>query len=246
VRLFGPLTHALLWVVAAVVLVVARAHPAIHHAILVFSSGVTGDGLRAYVARWGLWAPVISVLIMVAQTFLPFPADPLIMANGAVFGVWEGLAVSIVGAVLSGCVAFGLGRRMGRASALRLVPASAVDWVDNVAREGTWLMVLVLQFLPAIPFSILNFLLGLTPVSWATFLWTLAASILPADVILVALGRGVAEGHSAMYWTLAALLLLAAASIPGRRWLARRWHPPAARHLAAGRFMPRPAGRPTS
>lgn len=217
---------------AAVLLAVARAHPAIHHAILVFSSGVTGDRLRAYVAGWGPWAPAASILVMVLQTFLPFPADPLIMANGAVFGLWEGVAVSVAGAVLSGCVAFGLGRRLGRAAALRVVPARVIDWVDGVARDGRWLAVLALQFLPVIPFSVLNFLLGLTPLSWPTFLWTLAASILPADVVLVALGRSVAQGQSAVYWSLGALILLAAVSIPFRRRLAQAWHPPVAAHLA--------------
>jgi hypothetical protein len=88
--------------------------------------------------------------------------------------------------------------------------------------------VLAAQFLPYVPFSVLNFLLGLTPVSWATFLWTLAVSILPADIILVALGRGIANGGSAVYWTLAAVLLLVAATMALRRWFARAFGIPGA------------------
>src|SRR5579863_5925163 len=107
-KLFGPVARALLWTLAAALLAVARLHPAIHHLILVLSAGMTGDRLRAYVAQSGALAPAVSVFLMVLQTFLPFPADPLIIANGAVFGVWEGLAVSVAGAVLSGCVAFSL------------------------------------------------------------------------------------------------------------------------------------------
>jgi uncharacterized membrane protein YdjX (TVP38/TMEM64 family) len=232
-RLFGPIIRVLLWLIAAGILAVARLHPALHHALLVISSGVTADRLRAYVAGWGPWAPGVSIAVMVVQTFLPFPADPLIVANGAVFGVWKGLLVSIAGALLSGAVAFGLGRKLGRRTARRMVPAAVIDWVENIAREGTWRSVLLLQFFPAIPFSVLNFLLGLTELSWTTFLWTLAASILPADAVLVLLGRGVAEGHSAVYWTLAALALLTVAAVPVRRWLARTWHPPATRNLAS-------------
>jgi uncharacterized membrane protein YdjX (TVP38/TMEM64 family) len=218
--------RALLWLIAALGLALARVHPAIHHAILVISSGLTVDRLRADIAPWGAWAAAISILAMIVLTFLPFPADPLILANGAVFGVWKGLLVSIAGGLLSGCVAFGFGRILGRPVALRVVPASVVDWVNGIAAHGTWLAILTLQFLPLIPFSVLNFLLGLTTLSWATFLWTLAASILPADAILVILGRGVAEKDSAVYWTLAALALLAAASVPARQWFARKWQPP--------------------
>jgi len=230
--LLVPIIRGLLWVVAALALVIARVHPAIHHAILVISSGVTIDRLRAYIAPWGAWAAGISVLIMVLQTFLPFPADALIIANGALFGVWEGLLVSVGGALLSGCVAFGLGRILGRPAALRVVPAAVIDWVDGIAGRGTWLAVLGLQFLPVIPFSLLNFLLGLTALSWATFLWTLAASILPADAILVILGRSIAEGRTALYWTLAAVALLAAASVPARHWFARAFEPPLLRRFS--------------
>lgn len=233
-RLFWPIFRVLLWLIAAGALAAARLHPAIHHALLVISSGMTADRLRAYVAAWGPWAPGVSIAVMVVQTFLPLPADPLIIANGAAFGVWEGLLVSIAGALLSGAVAFGLGRKLGRRTARRIVPAPVIEWVDNIAREGTWTSVLLLQFLPAVPFSVLNFLLGLTGLSWTMFLWSLAASILPADAVLVLLGRGVAEGHSAVYWALAALALLTGAAIPARRRLARIWHLPAAPHLASG------------
>jgi uncharacterized membrane protein YdjX (TVP38/TMEM64 family) len=220
-RSLFPIIRPLLWLVAALTLAVTRIHPAIHHAILVVSSDLTVDRLRAEIAPWGPWAVGISVLAMVVMTFLPFPADPLIMANGAVFGMWKGLLVSAAGAVLSGCVAFGLGRILGRSAALHVFPPSVVDRVDGIAARGTWLAVLVVQLVPVIPFSVLNFLLGVTTVSWGTFLWTLAVSILPADLLLLALGYGVAEGHTAVYWALAALVLLATATVPARHWLYR-------------------------
>ncbi len=225
-KLFGPVVRTVLWLLAAAALTVARAHPAIHHFLVVLSSGVTAERLRAYVAALGPLAPAVSIAVMVVQTFLPFPADPLIIANGAAFGVWEGLAVSVAGALLSGAVAFELGRRLGRRTALRFVPAHVLDWVDGIAREGAWVGVLAVQFLPVVPFSVLNFLLGGTGLSWTMFLWTLGLSILPSDAALVLLGRGVAEGNSAGYWTVAALALLAAATIPARRWLARTWQTP--------------------
>jgi uncharacterized membrane protein YdjX (TVP38/TMEM64 family) len=225
-RIALPIIHVLLWLLSAVGLAFARLSPPVQHAILVISSDLTVGRLRAVIASWGPWAPLLSIALMVLQTFLPFPADPLIIANGIAFGVWEGLAVSVVGAVLSGGVAFGLGRRLGRPAALRFVPAHVVEWVDSVAARRSWTAVLTVQFLPLIPFSLLNFLLGLTSLSWATFLWTLAASILPADLLLVLLGRGIGDGRSSVYWTLAALVLLVAATVPIRRWFARAWGTP--------------------
>src|SRR5579885_193298 len=195
------LLRALLWMMAAVALLIARLEPAVHRFLLVISFNLTVDRVRESIAPWGPWAAVASTAIMVVQKFLPFPADLLIMDNSAAFGIWDGRAV-------------------------RLVPASVVDWVDGVAAQGAWMSVLALQFLPLVPFSLLNFLLGITRLTWTTFLWTLAASILPADVLLVALGRGVGEGHGAVPWAFAALALLTFASVGLRSRIVHAWHAP--------------------
>jgi uncharacterized membrane protein YdjX (TVP38/TMEM64 family) len=219
------LVRAVLWVAAAIALAIVRLNPAIHHALLVVSSGLTAGRLRAYVESWGIFAPAVSVLLMIVMTFLPFPAEPLILANGALFGLWKGLFVSVAGAVLSGCVAFSLGRRLGRSAAQKFIPAPLIEWVESIARDGGWVGVLALQFVPALPYSILNFVLGTTELSWPEFIWTLAASILPSDVILVVLGHSVAEQNSAAYWLLAAFALLTLASIRLRRVAAQKWQP---------------------
>jgi uncharacterized membrane protein YdjX (TVP38/TMEM64 family) len=50
--------------------------------------------LRTAIVAWGAWAPVASILLMVIHTVVPFPAELLTAANGAVFGFWGGLIVS--------------------------------------------------------------------------------------------------------------------------------------------------------
>jgi uncharacterized membrane protein YdjX (TVP38/TMEM64 family) len=224
------LIRALLWFAAAAALAIARVHPAIHHTLLELSAGLTAGHVRAYVASLGPAAPAASIFAMVLMTFLPFPANPLIMANGAAFGAWEGLLVSLAGALLSG--GGGRGRTLGRSAARRVCPPAAIEWVDRSVHEGTWVSILALQLVPAIPFSFLNFLLGVTALSWRTFLLTLAASVLPVDAIYVMLGRGVAERHATVYWTLAALALLTIGSMAVSRWIARTWRP--AREVATG------------
>ncbi len=190
------------------------------HALSAWSS-LTIDHVRRAVAQWGLWAPVTSILITVMNTFLPFPTDPIIVANGAVFGFWKGLLVSVIGAMASACLAFGIARLAGRAVALRVVPASALTWVDHAVTQGGWGAVLLLQFIPLLPYSLLNFALGLTSLRWATFLWVTVLSILPTDIVLVALGYSVAETRIVLYWTIAALIALTILTIWLRYRLAR-------------------------
>ena len=56
-------------------------------------SGLSGQLIHS-LAHPGPWAAAASVLIMVADTFLPIPGGSVGVANGAIFEVWGGLAVS--------------------------------------------------------------------------------------------------------------------------------------------------------
>jgi uncharacterized membrane protein YdjX (TVP38/TMEM64 family) len=207
-------------------LVFARVQPLLHRALLEMSSGMAAVHVRTFVASLGPSAPAASVLAMVLMTFLPFPASPLVMANGAAFGTWEGLCVSVIGTVLSGCVAFGLGRSLGRSAARRFCRPAMLEWADRLAHEGVWISILALQAVPTVPHSLLNFLLGVTALSWTTFVAALAVSALPANAVFVLLGHGMLEQHGTLYWTLSALALLTIGSITVKRWLAR--------HLGSG------------
>jgi uncharacterized membrane protein YdjX (TVP38/TMEM64 family) len=213
------LTGALLWIHTVTALASAYVQPAFHHAQLELSSGMAAVHVRAFVASLGPAAPAVSVLAMVLMTFLPFPANPLVMANGAIFGTWEGLCVSVAGAVLSGCLAFGLGRSLGRSAARRFCRADTVEWVDRLAHGGTWISIVALQAVPTVPHSLLYFLLGVTALSWTTFVAALAASALPANAMYVLLGRGMVEQHGSVYWTLGSLALLTIGGIGLKRWL---------------------------
>jgi hypothetical protein len=44
------------------------------------------DHVRTALAQSGPWAPVTSILITIIKTFLPFPTDLMIVANGASSG----------------------------------------------------------------------------------------------------------------------------------------------------------------
>jgi uncharacterized membrane protein YdjX (TVP38/TMEM64 family) len=203
---------------------------------------LTMDHVRLIITRWGLWAPAASILLMVAHTFVPFPADLLIVANGAVFGFWGGLLVSVSGAVSSACLAFAIARVLGRPAALRFVPAAALEWVDRIVAQGGSAVVLLLQILPLLPFSLLNFAFGLTPLPWTTFLWTTAVGVLPTNIVLVAVGYGVAGVRVVLPWSLAILVVLTAiiAALRFRvaqalqvPWLLSRGLPPSKRTMSA-------------
>ena len=52
-------------------------------------------GVAAYVRGFGLWAPAISLLLMLLQSVIaPLPGSIVAAANGVIFGVWWGTLLS--------------------------------------------------------------------------------------------------------------------------------------------------------
>jgi uncharacterized membrane protein YdjX (TVP38/TMEM64 family) len=183
-------------------------------------SGLTIDQVRSAVAAWGPWGPIASIVITVVNTVLPFPMDAMIMANGAVFGIWKGLLVSLAGAMASACLAFGIARLIGRPAAQHIISPDRLAWLDTAVAQGGWRAVLIIQFIPFLPYSLLNFAFGLTRVRWPTFLWITLLSILPTDILLSVLGDTVAETRL-LRLAIAALLVLVGLTLWLRRRLAR-------------------------
>src|SRR5687767_5453134 len=80
------------------------------------SAGTAAAGLAALFASaprlaeairgWGAWGPVGSMLLMVAHSLLPFPAELIAIANGAVFGLGPGVAITWAGAMLGALLGF--------------------------------------------------------------------------------------------------------------------------------------------
>jgi len=165
------------------------------------------------------------VLLMVIHTIVPCPAELLTAANGLLFGLWGGLLVSWIGAMVGACVGFGLARVLGRAAIERIVPARALAPVDALIGRAGWETALVVRLVPVISFNLINFALGFTRLPWRTFLWTTAAGILPVEVAVVATGYGAGHELRVLPWALATLALLTAGGLVVRRRLLRRLSP---------------------
>lgn len=78
--------------------------------------------LRDYILSYGVWAPVVSVGLMILQAVAaPLPAFLITFANGLAFGaVWGGL-LSLFGATAAAVISFYLARAFGRAPIEALV-----------------------------------------------------------------------------------------------------------------------------
>ena len=169
----------------------------------------TGSGLTEWIRSQGSWGMLASVGLMVAHSFIPFPAELLTMANGMVYGPWLGSLVTWFGAMLGAFASFGLTRKLGRPFVVKVLSGEQLCRLDEWVRRQGIATLLLSRLLPVISFNLINYAAGLTPVSWWTFTWTTGLGIVPMTVLMVTMGSHL---HLLPWWvwllTALALLLL--------------------------------------
>ena len=153
--------------------------------------GLSIDEFVETIRSWGMWGVLVSIGLMVAHSFVPFPAELLACANGIIYGFLWGTVITWIGAMLGAAIAFGLARKLGRPFVAGVV--SKRDWstLDDWAAEKGWQVLLIGRLIPVIAFNLINYAAGLTRISWWQFLWTTGVGILPMTALMVALGDNI-------------------------------------------------------
>jgi uncharacterized membrane protein YdjX (TVP38/TMEM64 family) len=142
--------------------------------LLTYRALIEPNQLRVFLSQYGIWAPLVFIIIIIIATLLFIPSLPLCVAGGLMFGLFSGTLYIMLGSILGSLLAFLIARyfcadllekRMGPRSRLL---------VDNISREG-WQYVIILRLIPFAPFNLLNYAFGLTRIRLS--LYTIASTI---------------------------------------------------------------------
>ncbi|MBA3701256.1 MAG: TVP38/TMEM64 family protein [Actinomycetota bacterium] len=146
-------------------------------------------GLRDYILSFGVWAPIVSALLMVLQALLaPLPAFVLTFANGLAFGTFWGGMLSLVSASLAAAVSFWIARSLGRGPVEALVGREHLGAADRwFLRWGAY-AILVARLVPVVSFDIISYAAGLTRMGFWRFILATAVGMTPATFIYAYLG----------------------------------------------------------
>lgn len=179
----------------------------------------TLDGIRDLIAGYGALGPLVAVGLYILHSFVPFPAQVLTLAIGAVYGPVWGSLLAWVAAMAGALVAFGVARLGGRPLAQRFVPPAQLTRFDGWVERYGIAALLGVRVMPIIPFNLINYAAGLTQISLWTFLWTTGIGILPITLLGAVAAGQLAEGKTAGVWLMGALVLVSGtlALLKGRR-----------------------------
>ncbi len=156
------------------------------------------EAVQAWVAGFGPWGPLLSILLNAAQVLLaPLPGQMVGIANGYLYGVGCGTLYSLIGVELGTVLAMGLARRFGRPLAARLVGRGQLERWDGIARQQGPVFFFLVFLFPFLPDDAICFVVGLSPLSIPYMLLLAAVGRLPG--LLVASWVG-ANGAQLAWW----------------------------------------------
>lgn len=183
------------------------------------------DRLKALITSFGLWAPLISAFLMVAQSVVLFlPAFPIFIVNALAFGVVWGPLLSWSSAVLGSVVCFLIAKLLGRPAVQRLVNRVHLETADRALKRYEKYIILLFGFVPVVSFDVISYASGLTVLSFWEFLPLVCIAQVPSALFYSLLVNRIDRGALDAYWMVAAglFLLVGIGSLAVRALLSRR------------------------
>jgi uncharacterized membrane protein YdjX (TVP38/TMEM64 family) len=153
------------------------------------SAGRFMPELAHSIAELGPAGPIAFMIAYAAAIVALVPGSVLTLAAGALFGIVKGTIYVFIAATLGACGAFVVSRYLARSLIeRRFAKDRRFEAIDRaIAKEGRKI-VFLLRLSPVFPFSVLNYVLGLTRVSFADY--TIACvGILPGTLLYVYYGK---------------------------------------------------------
>ncbi len=142
-----------------------------------------------WVEGLGFWAPVIFGFGYVVAAVLFVPGSALTLASGAVFGLfWGTVTVSIASTTAAG-LSFLIARYLARDAVEKKAQHNKrFNAIDKAIGQRGWKIIALLRLSPAMPFSIGNYLFGLTAIPFWPYVTASWAAMLPGTFLYVYLG----------------------------------------------------------
>ncbi len=144
--------------------------------------------LRRYQQENPLLVFGLAFVIYVAVTGLSLPgAAAMSLVYAWLFGFWAAVPLISFAATAGATLAFLLSRYVfGRPIQARYGP-QLERFNRSLAREGPFFL-FTLRLIPAVPFFVINLVMGLTPIRTSTFWWVSQLGMLPGTLVYVYAG----------------------------------------------------------
>lgn len=188
------------------------------------------DQLVASVESWGIFAPLLYILLQIIQTVAaPIPGQLVGSVGGFLFGPW-GILWTTVGSLIGCWIVFKLARRFGRPLLEKIFKKSVVAKFDFILKAKSASLILFAIFLlPGFPDDVVCYIAGLTSVPIPKLMLLVALGRLPTIVMTNFIGAGISDNLGLVAAVSVVGILILGFFVWKREWIMRvlkgEWRP---------------------
>lgn len=183
--------------------------------------------VRDVVLGYGLWAPLVFVLLLGFRQVILIPSQILLVAAGLVFGTAWGTLFGALGIILSGLLTYGLARWLGRDAIRARIPETLHWALDLGDRPAAGALLALGTAYPVGPVTAYHAGAGMTAMGAGLFTMGLAVGATARAALFTYVGSSLAEeGNQQLLLACSVLLLvvvLPALHPRTRAWVRGQW-----------------------
>jgi len=179
--------------------------------------------LKSYLLGFGIWAPVVSSILMVLQMIAaPIPGQLVTFTNGLLFGAFWGTVLSWSSAMAGAALCYGIATAFGRPVVEKIVGVKSLDYVDRFFERYGTKAILVARLIPFVPFDPVSYGAGLTKMGFWRFFIATGIGQLPATILYSWLGAKVTGSIKVVFWVFVGVVALAVILSALKPWYEKR------------------------
>lgn len=153
------------------------------------------DRVVAFVERMGFFAPLIYILLQIAQIILaPIPGQVVGGVGGFIFG-WWGILWTLIGSTIGYLIMIIISRKFGRSLIEKIFKKSAMDKFDFIFGEHAAIILFLVFLLPGLPDDMVGYMAGLTDVPIKNLIILMTLGHIPTIIITNYIGMGLGESN---------------------------------------------------
>lgn len=137
---------------------------------------VDKESVREIVAGYGIFSPLVFVLIQIIQNVVaPIAHQPLLMAGGFIFDPITGFFLNWIGTVIGTFLIFLIGKRFGRPLVDKMVSKKAIERYDSIVKKLGPFGLFLIYAIPFFPDDEITYLVAISGIP--------IKSIIPAIIL---------------------------------------------------------------
>lgn len=152
--------------------------------------------IQKWIGKMGIAGPLVILGLQILQVIVAFiPGELVEILAGALYGAGGGLGICLLGCIAASTVIFNLSKRLGKRFLYFLFGESKVEnwkWLQDSQKNN--LVIFILFFIPGTPKDMLTYIVGITEMSTAKFIFISTFARIPSVLSSTIIGSAMRQG----------------------------------------------------